>query len=284
MSFEDYRKLDAYGASDILTFRRGPPCMVPWRRQHPEDSEYSILGSACHMAILQPELFDQTYCFKPEGMTFATKEGKAWREDHKRYEILPADARGIVAGVREAFMENHECQKALQLAQAIEGTVLWRDRDLAITCRSRPDFWTPEHSYDLKITLAATKPQPVHKFEAHKWGWSTQAAMAREGLRRNGVRIKTSRLILIASEPPHSPRVWLYELSENDADFLWLGVRKTLTEMQPCHVSHHWPGAPETWQPLDLTDRDGFEQGDERDLEDLDEKALAARDAEVLGG
>ena len=42
--------------------------------------EAMAFGSACHAYVLEPETYRNEYVVKPEGMTFTTKEGKAWRD------------------------------------------------------------------------------------------------------------------------------------------------------------------------------------------------------------
>lgn len=50
----------------------------------------AAFGSAFHCSALEPERFSREYVGKPEGMSFTTKEGKAWR-DAQSGKIVTAD-------------------------------------------------------------------------------------------------------------------------------------------------------------------------------------------------
>lgn len=47
-------------------------------------------GSLYHMAFFEPERIKAECAFKPDGMSFATKDGKQWRADHEGKTIIKA--------------------------------------------------------------------------------------------------------------------------------------------------------------------------------------------------
>src|SRR3990167_11488877 len=106
LSFSEYLGSPAFGSSDLRAFRKGPPALVQWSRaMKDEQTDATVLGSACHSKILTPALFDQAYRCKPDGMSFATKEGKAWKADPDQAgKIILSFAQGkAVDAVAEAF-------------------------------------------------------------------------------------------------------------------------------------------------------------------------------------
>ena len=73
------------------------------KNEKQESTAAQILGTCIHTATLQPELLDSTCVVRPEGMTFQTKEGKAWR-DSQTAMILTA----------EDYTTVQECAKSIR--------------------------------------------------------------------------------------------------------------------------------------------------------------------------
>lgn len=254
LAFADYLADDAFGSSDLTTFRAGPPAMVPWRRQNRDDgTSATIVGSAAHCAILTPDMFAQCYVAKPEGMTFASKDGKAARDMwlSQGLTILTSDEMATVRGVMRAFDAKAAARDALAGALGCEVSVFWKDRDTGLPCKGRPDFYDAGTVYDLKVSVAANKDNDGLLFAALRNGWLHQLAHNRAGLNRAGVySVKRGRLIVIPPKPPHYVR--LLEVRENDLDFLELANEATRREMARCWRKGEWPGTPDEWTPIEL--------------------------------
>lgn len=80
-------------AGDLTAAWSGGPREVAWRRLRPtQQTPAMIAGSALHCAILEPGLFAARYAVKPEGLSLATREGKAWAAEHVGdRQIVPQD-------------------------------------------------------------------------------------------------------------------------------------------------------------------------------------------------
>ena len=206
MSFDDYLRDQSYGSSDLRAFRVGPPAMVPWRRANREaDTPSTRVGSAAHCRILTPELFGQVYAIKPAGMSFASREGKAWRDEQEGREILTWDEAEQVRGVHAAFTEKLAAFDSLHGALAREASVFWTCDRTGLPCKGRPDWFDATIVYDLKVSIAAEKDADYMSFAAHRSGWMHQLAHNRAGLRANGVNtITRGRIVLVSPNPPHS--------------------------------------------------------------------------------
>lgn len=246
----EYHALPAWGSSDLKAMREGPPALVPWRRaQNDEPTDAMQLGTACHMAILEPQRFAERYRFKPDGMSFATKEGKAWKLEHAEFEILSATQAEIVRGVAGAFLAKRAAAEALAKAteaQTVELSVLWSQH--GAVCKGRLDFFADDYIYDLKVSrFACERSVP---FRAWAEGWMHQAAHYRTGLQTCGLRVAGARLVVVHPKPPH--HVWLVELKENDLDVLACENQRTLDRLLECQRSGVWPGTPDEWQVIDM--------------------------------
>lgn len=263
MSFADYLANEAYGSSDLKAFRVGPPAMVPWRRANREDGTPATrVGSAAHCRILTPELFSQVYAIKPEGMSFASKEGKAWRDEQGGREILTWDESVQVREVHKAFCGKLAVFDALHDAVAREASVFWTCEQTGVPCKGRPDWFTKDAVYDLKVSIDAEKSLESLTFKAHANGWLNQLAHNRAGLNAVGHNVRLGRLVVISPNPPQQYRVWLLEVREADLDFLEMDNENTRKGIAACISAGHWPGTPDTWQQIELPASAAFTEND----------------------
>ncbi len=248
MPFAEYHALDAWGSSDLKNMRSGPPALVKWRRENPsKETDATRLGTAAHCKILTPNLFDKTYVHKPEGMTFASKEGKAWRDERKGAIILTHEEWEKVDEINAAFYYKDAARLSLAVAKGVEQSVTWKDPVTGEACKGRPDWYDGTYIYDLKITRDAGKSLA---YKVYVNGWLSQLAHYRSGLNENGVRVKTGRIVAIQPEPPHY--VYCVEAREADLDVLALENERTLAQLQACREAGEWPGTPEEWSKIDV--------------------------------
>jgi hypothetical protein len=137
----NYHALAALSASDL---RRGyhTPEAALWARLHPTDPTPAMqIGTALHLAVLEPERFAVEVVAKPEGMSFASKEGKAWREAHEGLLVVSEDvhARAAVYAAHSPAVLRH----LGATAPRFEEPVLWAD--CVGDCRCKPDcYWLDE--------------------------------------------------------------------------------------------------------------------------------------------
>ncbi len=243
-----------YGSSSLRAFRNGPPAMVPWLKANPdEQTDATRIGTAAHMKILQPDLFARSYCVKPEGMTFASKEGKAWRDDpcRKGLEILSHAEAVQIEQIDRAFYSKRLAAESLKDA-GIEQSILWTCADSGLRCKSRPDWFGDDAVYDLKISVEATKGSRL-PFRAYLCGWYHQLAHGRAALNAAGLTgVKYGRLVVIAPRPPQGLRVYCAEVKEAVLDLLELENVSTRKAMKACEDSGVWPDTGDEWAKWDI--------------------------------
>lgn len=265
--FRDYLDHPGYGSSDLRAFRQGPPAMVPWRRIHRTDTDATILGSAAHCWALTPDLFDVGYWVKPEGMKFLSAENKALRDSvlAKGMRIIDRDDMATIEAVCAAV--NRKLGRELYRERA-EQSVFWRCSESDLLCKSRPDWFDDVAIYDLKVSIVADKPMHLIPFAAHANGWLHQLANGRAGLAANGHQVKVGRIVLVSPNAPHN--VHLLEVRENDLDFLEMDNQDCRKGIAACERSGHWPGTPETWQPIELPASAAFTETDLEGAQEVD--------------
>lgn len=247
LAFDAYHRLAAWGSSDLKTFRIGPPAMVPWRRLNPSpDTDATRLGTACHARILTPDLFLETYAFKPEGVTFASKEGKAWKAGQGGKAIITAKDAEVVVAVSDAVSANERAADSLDGAIHREASILWTCPDSGEPCKARPDWYDEDWCYDLKVSRHAGNGLA---FRAYVEGWMAQSAHYVFGLRtlRLGAK-RGGRLVVVHPKAPHY--VYTVEVKASALDVLTLENVNTLRLMSACRRANDWPGTPDEWSVI----------------------------------
>lgn len=250
--FSRYLELDRFGSSDLRNMRVGPPALVKWKRENREESDAMKLGTAAHCAILTPWILDDQYALKPEGMTFASKEGKAWRDAHEGRTILTFIEHQDVGRIEMAFRNQSTCAATLKGAglNRIEASVVWDCPVSGLRSKGRPDFYDDEAVYDLKISRFAANPAGL-AFRAYTEGWMHQLAHNRAGLRAAGEGVTRGRLIVISPKPPHDIHISLLEVKPDALDLLELENERTRAAIAECDRSGIWPGLPIGWQLIE---------------------------------
>lgn len=131
----------------------------PEREQKQTDA--TAFGTALHMYILEPEKFAETYVIKPDGMSFATKEGKAWKACNADKVVLK----------EEDMRHIKYLQRCVYLAGAmpyLEGqkeiTLIWDEesRHGKVRCKARVDNLGKDFALDIK-TFSNSQKKPIER-------------------------------------------------------------------------------------------------------------------------
>lgn len=257
LPFPDYLNHPAFGSSDLRNFAR-LPALCDWHRRNRSEggTDATAIGTAAHCLILTPELFADTYAVKPGGMTFASKEGKAWREERRSAgylddNMLSQVEMNQVLAIADAFRGKWAANESLRKAVATEASIFWTQDGL--NCKGRPDWFTESHVYDLKVSVHASKDIGTLRFRAWTEGWMHQAAHNRAGLRLNGYpAVNGARLVVIAPKGPSAIQTYCLELSEHTLDVIELEMESIRKGMVQCVESGVWPGTPEEWEAVEI--------------------------------
>jgi len=115
-------------------------------------------GSAVHTRIGEPHLFSRDFVAKPKGMSFVTKEGKAWKAENKNKTIITAEFAEDLKAIEEEFL-NSAAAKYYEAEGDVEKSFFW---DIAGNDRGgkcRPDWISKDRKtiVDLKTTVSAER-------------------------------------------------------------------------------------------------------------------------------
>ena len=250
LSFSDYRALDAWGSGSLKAMRRGPPARVLWEREEGgRDTDATILGTAVHCALLTPDLYLAQYVTKPDGMSFATKEGKAWRDDPIRAGkiLLPYDVGCQVEAIVDSLLAKSEVLESIEESSAREMSLLWNCSITGERCKARPDWMSGRYIYDLKVSRHAGNG--YLSLRAFTEGWMHQLAHYRTGAAELGLKMRGGRLVVVEPTAPHF--VYTLEVKVDALDLLELENIETLKAMRECRVADSWPGTPAGWLKIE---------------------------------
>ena len=209
------------------------------------------LGSAVHMAVLEPERFE-TECMRgPED-----RRGNKWK-DAAQY----CDAYGklLVTGpdydkaryMRDAALTVPTVRALTSGGQQVEHSAYWVDPETGVECRGRLDIYHPDLSMggDLKTTADASREK--WSKSAADYGYHVQEAMYSEGWElAGGGKMDAFVFILIESEFPFATAV--YELVPSAVMEGRAVMRKALHQYRDCFAANHWPSYPQEIQQLDI--------------------------------
>lgn len=280
--FDDYLAIDAWGSGSLKAMRRGPPVRVLWERDEGRaDTAATILGSAVHCALLTPELYHRQYAIKPEGMTFSTKEGKAWRDhpDREGQTILSHVVGASVDSIVESLLCKRAVADSLDKADAREVSLLW---DCSVTgerCKARPDWMEGRYIYDLKVSRHASGDRLA--LRAFLEGWMHQSAHYRTGAIELGLPIIGGRLVVVDPAPPHF--VYTLEIKRDALDLLEIENIETVKLLRDCRKSGVWEGTAERWIPVEPPASANMDAMNDVALSEESEETEEAGQAEECG-
>ena len=239
---KDYHEGEGLSKSDLALLLRSPAHYKS--KELRKETPALILGSAIHIAVFQPDEFEKRYSVKPEGMSFATKEGKAWRDDHGDKIILSFEDNKTCEGIKKAVRSNPISADLLSDGEA-EVTGYWNDPiSPEILCKLRMD-WVNKTKHvivDLKSCLDAR--EHVFKRDAYNLRYHMQASWYCYGVTQiTRIEHRDFYFIAVEKDPPYG--VTVYKASE---DMMLEGLKdcaKALGIYKRCVADKHWPCYPE---------------------------------------
>lgn len=241
----DYHAIAAWGSTSLKAMRKGPPARVIWERDNPRHSEAMAFGTAVHCALLTPDLFYDTYAQKPEGMSFATKDGKAWREAQAGKVIISHEDALRVQAIISAVMDKRIAREVLRDAQP-EVSFVWADAGCGEQCKGRIDALTEGYITDLKVSRHGRADIAWRAFVD---GWMHQLAHYRSGAEACGLGTLGARLIVVEPVAPHF--VYTLEVKPDSLDLLAIENAQTVYALKQHREAGYWPGTPDEWVKIE---------------------------------
>lgn len=186
MPFAEYLAVPAMSCSGLKKLRKSPAHWMAGEDPDAPRSDALRRGSLLHTLVLEPDTLLERYRIKPEGMNFATKDGKTWRD------ATPTGVEIVTEAEYKAAQRQAKALRALPEVSALlehgksEVSFFWVDEQTGVTCKGRADwvFRTPAGVVllDLKTTEDAS-PEGFPKSCA-RYGYHMQDAWYSDGWQR----------------------------------------------------------------------------------------------------
>lgn len=198
-----------------------------------EETPAMQYGTILHAMVLGG---DAQYFVKPEGMTFASKDGKAWREAHQGAPIITQDQDDELNRTIEAIRKHRHASEILADGQP-EVSLYGQHKKSGLAIKGRPDFIGARHIADVKTTLDASNrglAKSIASFRYH-----VQAAMYLLLAEQNGLDIPDFYFIAIEKGPVPLINVRLLALTAIEQGRSVLD--RQLCELAECESTGIWP-------------------------------------------
>lgn len=245
MPAEVYHKVDALSKSLMTKALKSPAhyrAAVDGKSDEP--TKAMQIGTVAHTAILEPHKLAEIVAIKPDGMSFVTKEGKAWKAENDGKIILDAQEAADIDGMAQS-VRRHPSFEPSHLDNKIEASVFGEDEETGLPLKARPDLWAEGIGLILDVKTTDDASEEAFLRTIQKFAYHVQAAHYIE-------MTGASDFVFIAVERNAPYAVAAYRLS---AEWLELGFetrRRAIRIVHECTAMNSWPAYPTATTTLAL--------------------------------
>jgi hypothetical protein len=266
MSNEEYHARPEVSKSDLALFARAP-YLYRWHKLDgaPKDSTDAMdVGSAAHLLVLEPDLFQDRYYVLPDGVRRdkRTAEYKGHLQAAGGKEVLRQSDMLKVYGISKALLADPAASRLLEKRggcpgaanHTIEHAIFWTDEETGIELRCKPDDMRDDGVIlDLK-TSADAEPEAFSR-KAFDFFYDVSVAQTSAGYEAVfGDKPAEYVLICVSTEPPHLISCFTtFELFDGLQSFHSVGHhrwRNLLRRFAKCERDDHWPGYQRGIEPM----------------------------------
>ena len=253
MSFAEYLASPAMSNSGLKLHRKSAAHWMAGRDPAEKPSDSLRRGTLLHTMALEIEHLGARYIVKPEGMNFATKEGKAWRD------AVPSGVEIVNADEYRAATRQSTNLRALPEVGALlsnghaEVSFFWIDDATGIPCKGRADWVYRSPAGVVLLDLKTCEDASPEGFSraCARYGYHMQAAWYSDGWRAaTGENVLGFVFGAVESGWPHIASA--YMLSDEDTEKGRAECRRLLAQHAECLRTDTWPGYVSTVTTITL--------------------------------
>ncbi len=206
-----------------------------------EETRALVIGTLCHLAVLEPERLATAYAVRPAGLDFRTKDGKAWRDAQGDSPILDETEAAMLDGMSKSVAAHPAAAALLDGAQ--REVSLFKEHRTGLRLKGRLDVLGNGYVADVKTAEAGD----AGGFAAavFRYNYHVQAAMY---CQLAGVERFT--FIAVEKAPPYA--VAVYDLSAKALQVGMNSLNYALDTIALCTDAGEWPAYANEVQTLDL--------------------------------
>jgi exodeoxyribonuclease VIII len=266
--FDEYAAIPAVSITRLKELARSP-LHYQHRLTVPKESGAMTLGTAAHMATLEPERFTSAvavWTARTESGSMSPRRGKAWDAfcaEHDGKLLLTEDEFVEASHIADAVRNDAVAIRYLR-SGAAEVSMRWDHRDRP--CKGRADWITTIDGKPVIVGLKTARDCRPFQFgaAAARLGYALQWAFYQDGYAAiTGQRARMVEIV-VESEAPHA--VVVYQIPDDVLEYGRDEYRRLISILDECEQAKSWPGPCETEQVLTLP---SWVYGSEDDLSEL---------------
>lgn len=250
---EAYHAGPGVSKTGLWTIHTQSPAHYKFPPEKDEDSTQAKaakdFGSACHIAILEPETFEKRVYRGP-----ADRRGNKWTDagaycDSTGQILLIASAYDDVLAMRDAVHANAWINSIITGGKPeVEPSGYFIDPVTSELCRCRPDLWRADLGImlDLKSTISARADDFARS--VINYGYHAQEAFYSDGWQTLGRAV--NGFVFLAWEKKLPFAFGVYELPPSIVEEGRAIVRKALDTYAECRKADRWPAYGDGVQEL----------------------------------
>lgn len=243
-----YHASPGVSKSDLDLVARSP-AHYQYRKANPDQPTAAMqFGSALHCAVLEPELFGQSFIVRPADIDYRTKAGKEWRDAHAGMTILDTTTMASIEAMASKLI-NGKFGSLLKGGKS-ELSAFAFDRPTGILKRCRIDYFRSDGILiDIKTTGDASIDSFKRNMAAHRY--HVQAAYYCDIISQcMDTTIDTFILLAIERDPPYALAAYRV-----DSDAIKQGrfeYQCDIGTLKSSILTNQWPDYPDTILDINL--------------------------------
>jgi hypothetical protein len=254
LSFAEYLATPAMSCSGLKLLRKSPAHFLAGDNPEAEQKPSLRRGSLLHTLVLEPAKISARYCVKPDGMNFATKEGKSWRDSvAEGLEIVTSAEYRTASRQAISLGAVPEVASLLGGAGASEVSFFWTDPETGITCKGRADWVFRTDAGVILLDLKTTEDASPEAFarSCARYGYHMQAPWYIDGWTQcTGDTVLGFVFGAVESGWPHVAQA--YMLDDDSVSKGRAECRRLLNQYASCLDADTWPGYAQEVQSINL--------------------------------
>ena len=218
-------------------------------------TEDQNLGSAAHMAALQPGIFAENFVPRPLGhhASNAYKDRvAAIRAENPWARILKPGTMKTARAIGEA-VRSHDVVQSILKGATLETSVVWtEDEPDSAPLRLKGRLDVHNERIGLVADLKTCRDARPERFlpDAFRFGYHFQAAWYMRAAAAVGLAVRHYMIIAVEKTPPYG--IVLHEITEQDLATGEDEIEVHLARFRQCQARGEWPGYPQRPEPLAL--------------------------------
>jgi len=188
-------------------------------------------GSLLHGLVLEGRA---DYHTKPDGMTFASKEGKAWKEAHLDKPILSAADAADLQTMSSAILRHPHAAPLFGKGKP-EVALFGQHKASGLPIKGRLDWLAERHVVDIKTTADASDKGIIGSMKSYRY-W-LQAAYYLRLAQQNGFNCFDFYFVFIE----RGGLINIWQMSQTDIDCGNIVMDAELERLADCIEADEWP-------------------------------------------